>query len=252
MKKCEYCEKEYVKNNSNFIKKLSEAMKKRLEYIPSCDCYEKKIEEEIELKELELSKQRKINRIKKFKDISILDKKIESANFENAEMNKHLKICKSYAEKFLEKKLEVGILLYGSVGTGKTYASSCIANYLMKNNKTVMIMNLGLYLNKLKREWAEAEADVLNYAKECQLLIIDDFGTEKVSEFVLEKVFNLIDTRYRAEKPLIITSNLNLDEIEERFGSRISDRIKDMCYPIMAVGESKRGISKEKFREIFI
>ena len=116
----------------------------------------------------------------------------------------------------------------------------------MENGKTVLVMNLGLYLIKLQKDWAEAESDVLNYVKNCDLLIIDDLGVEKISDWVRDKVFTLIDTRYRAEKPLIITTNLDLrgkDEktaIEARFGIRVADRIDEMCYSTLISGESKR------------
>lgn len=110
-------------------------------------------------------------------------------------------------------------------------------------------MNLGLYYLKLRREWAEAENDVLNYVKTCDLLVIDDLGTENVSEFTKEKMFNLIDTRYRANKPMLITTNLTPDEIREKLGSRIADRIAGSCLEYEVKGESKRKFDKKAFAE---
>lgn len=237
--KCEYCGKEY-KLNPN-IDWLPDSMKKRFKYISDCDCLNKKFEEEQRQREKELEKERVKNKIKKYKDISVVDKKLLNANFETAEQDKHIKLCQKYAEKFVKiGTAPQGLLLHGSVGTGKTFASACISNYLMKNGKTVLVMNLGLYLIKLKKEWDEAESNVLEYVKKCDLLVIDDFGVEKISEFVLDKAFALIDTRYRAEKPLIITTNLSLKDIQDRFGSRIADRLQEMCYPLRVEGQSKR------------
>ena len=140
--------------------------------------------------------------------------------------------------------------MFGSVGTGKTHASSCVANFLMNHNKTVLVMNLGLYINKLQREWAEAEKDVLDYVRTCDLLVIDDFGVEKTSEYVKDKTFALIDARYRTGKPVIITTNLNIVDIKEKFGARISDRISEMCFQLAVVGESKRAKkAKNEFLE---
>lgn len=245
--KCKYCGKEY-KVNTNIPAFLPDSWKEKVKYIPSCDCSEKMQKKEFKQQELKLEKQRVINKVKKYKEISIMDSKLLKSTFDIAEMGgRHMSLCKRYAEKFVELgTAPQGLFLYGSVGTGKTFASACIANYLMENGKTVLIMNLGLYLIKLQKDWAEAESDVLNYVKNCDLLIVDDLGVEKTSEWVRDKVFTLVDTRYRAEKPLIITTNLNLrgeDEktsIEGRYGIRTADRIDEMCYSFQVTGESRR------------
>ena len=250
MQRCKYCGKEY-KLNENIPEFLPNAFKEKIKYIPSCNCLEIKMQEEYEERERRLEKERLQNKIKKYKDISVIDKKLLNANFIKAEQDKHIKLCQKYAEKFVKiGTAPQGLLLHGSVGTGKTFATACIANYLMENGKTVLVMNLGLYLIKLKKEWDEAESNVLEYVKKCDLLIIDDFGVEKISEFVLDKAFALIDTRYRAEKPLIITTNLSLKEITDKFGSRIADRLQEMCYPLRVEGQSKRtNRKKDEFLE---
>lgn len=244
MQRCKYCGKEY-KLNENIPEFLPNAFKEKIKYIPSCNCLEIKMQEEYEERERRLEKERLQNKIKKYKDISVIDKKLLNANFIKAEQDKHIKLCQKYAEKFVKiGTAPQGLLLHGSVGTGKTFATACIANYLMENGKTVLVMNLGLYLIKLKKEWDEAESNVLEYVKHCDLLVIDDFGVEKVTEFVLDKAFALIDTRYRAEKPLIITTNLSMRDIENKFGSRIADRLQEMCYPLRVEGQSKRANRK--------
>lgn len=244
--KCKYCGKEY-KLNTNIPEFLPDIIKDKIRYIPNCDCLERKQKKEFRRQEREFEKERIKRKLEKYKEISVIDTKLLKAHFNTADQDKHIKICKRYAEKFIEVgTAPQGLLLHGSVGTGKTFAGACISNYLTDHEKTVLVMNLGLYLIKLKTEWDEAENDVLNYVKKCDLLIIDDFGVEKMTEFVMEKVFNLIDTRYRAEKPLIITTNLSPEEIEDKFKSRIADRIQEMCFPIRIEGESKRKNVKTK------
>ena len=121
-----------------------------------------------------------------------------------------------------------------------------------------MALNLGLYLNKLKSEWSRAETEILDKISECDLLIIDDFGAEKVTEWVLEKVFFLIDARYRMRKPFIISTNLqyktdeNICEIHKVFGKRIRDRINEVCCPILFKGESRRKSPADKFAKLFL
>lgn len=250
--KCKYCGKEYVLNTAKFLSVLSPEMQERLKYIPNCNCLEKEQEKELEKMEEERVRQCILNKIKRYKDISIIDEKFKTSTFEKANLeDKHMQLSQRFADKFIKKgTAPTGIMFFGGVGTGKTYASNCIANYLMDNEKTVLVMNLSKYLNKLQREWAEAEKDVLSYVETCDLLIIDDFGVEKTSEFVIEKTFGLVDTRYRSSKPMIITTNLNIQDIETKFGSRIGDRIKEMCFPLKVMGNSKRGLgTKESFLE---
>lgn len=253
--KCKYCGKEYKLNDLEYIKNFPKFIQEKIKYIPDCNCLEKIQQEKFKQEEIRLERKRVSNKIKKYKDVSIMDNKLMKSKFQTADMSdNHINLCKKYAEKFIKiGTAPKGLYLYGSVGTGKTFASACIANYLMENGKTVLVMNLGLYLIKLQREWAEAENDILNYVKNCDLLVIDDLGVEKVSEWVLDKVFTLIDTRYRAEKPLIVTTNLNLkgkeNSIEDKFGIRAADRIEEMCYSIKVIGESKRKRLKDEFLE---
>lgn len=249
--KCRHCGTKYKLNDLKFLSNFPKNIQEKIKYIPDCDCSEKIAKHELEQREKELEKERIKNKIKKYKDISVVDKKLSNANFKTAEQDKHIRLCQKYAEKFVKiGTAPQGLLLHGSVGTGKTFASACIANYLMDNGKTVLVMNLGLYLIKLKKEWDEAESNVLEYVKQCDLLVIDDFGVEKISEFVIDKTFALIDTRYRAEKPLIITTNLSLEDIEDKFGSRVADRLQEMCYPLRVDGQSKRkNIKRNEFLE---
>ena len=265
MTKCKYCGKEYVKNESDYLKNLSEFFRKKLEYLPTCDCLEKKKEREMEEMERKRVQERMISKVKKFKDISVMDSKFIKSTFKNADMdNQQMQLAQKYVESFMKKDKQEGMLFYGGVGTGKTFTTACIANYLMERGKTVIVINLGLYLNKLTIEWAEAEMNILEQVEKCDLLVIDDFGGEKGLDrnntgWRAEKIYNLIDARYRSEKPLIISTNLNFNqdenkcEISEKFSShghnRIRDRIADMCFPVKVTGESRRGMSKETFKK---
>lgn len=262
--KCKYCGKEYIKNPAILPDWMPLSMKEQIEFIPSCDCLEKQKILEMERAEKERQHQCILNKVKKYKDISVIDNKFLKSRFEIADMNSNvMSLADKYSNSFLKENLKTGLFLFGNVGTGKTFASACIANRLMKAGKTVLFMNLGLYINKLQREWAEAEKDVLEYVKNCDLLIIDDMGVENVKEWTQDKVFSLIDARYRAEKPLIVTTNLVLTNsiltkeqisaklsIESRFSSRVSDRINEMCYQQSVTGKSKREFNFNEFKEM--
>ena len=258
IKKCSVCGMPYVENNM-----LSESLIKilgdKIRYIPSCKCHETFYERELEKIEMENEKERVKNRGNRYRNFSIIDNKFLNSLFEKADCTgKHMEIAKKYAEKFIEKTCDVGILFYGNSGTGKTFASSCIGNYLMERGRNVIALNIGLYLTELKQEWSKKETELLHKISKCDLLIIDDLGCEKISEWVLEKIFLLIDTRYRASKPVIITTNLFYSRENEKcgiyntFGTRIKERISEMCFPVCCKGENKRKSGTEKFMDFLV
>lgn len=266
MKKCSICGKPFKINNSSLLEKLSAELQEKIGYIPDCDCFEKENQKIFDKLEQESQQKCIENKLKTFKDISIIDEKFLNSTFQKADMSSDvMKLSKQYTELFITKgTAPVGLLFHGNVGTGKTFASACISNKLIEARKMVMVLSIGLYMNKLLREWAEAENDVLKRVRECDLLVIDDLGVEKITEYVKDKVFMLIDTRYRTGKPVIVTTNLVLTNkelktqeqldaklsIESRFGSRISDRLAEMCQVCCVKGDSKRGIdTRKKFVE---
>ncbi|MDY6171700.1 MAG: ATP-binding protein [Fusobacterium necrophorum] len=244
MKKCKYCGMEYIKNpNLNFF---PESIRSNLELIPNCNCLFK-IEEKKQNEEWKNNLTK--SRMKKYENASIVSQNIKEMKFENTtinmnktdKMDRHLRISLKFVDEFLKNKnMNGGIYFYGSVGTGKTFTTSCIANKLIENQCTVLILNLGLYFLKLRTEWSEAEIKMLELVEKCDLLIIDDLGTEKVSDFVLEKTFNLINKRYTSQKALLVTSNLTLSEIAKVYNERIADRINEMCVQVEVYGKSRR------------
>lgn len=157
--------------------------------------------------------------------------------------------AKNYVDHFDEMlKSHTGLLLWGDVGTGKSFMAGCIANALIDMEYEVKMTNFATIINDLfgcedKNEYIEALA---RYS----LLIIDDLGAERNTEYAIENVFNVIDRRYRSGRPLIVTTNLHLDAIRKEEAidkKRIYDRILEMCVPIKVCGTSKRiGIARDK------
>lgn len=253
--KCSICGKPYVLNKM-LPEKMIKLLGDKIKYIPSCNCHETFYENKINELSKENQRERILNKGKKYKNFSVIDSKFLNSVFENAEFTENISVCKRYAEALMKKKVSAGLILYGNSGTGKSFSSACIGNYLMERGKSVFAINLGLYLAKLKSEWSRMETEVLDKVSECDLLIIDDFGAERITDWVLEKVFLLIDVRYKSEKPIIISTNL--EYIKERdcditklFGKRVKDRINEMCYPLFFYGESRRQSGTEKFKNLF-
>ena len=142
----------------------------------------------------------------------------------------------------------LGLLLWGSVGTGKSFLAGCIANALMEREVPVRMTNFARIMNELNSSFS-GRNDIVDKLCRYPLLIIDDFGMERGTEYALEQVYNIVDSRYRSQKPLIVTTNLTLDEIrhpQDTAHARIYDRILEMCVPISCIGASLRKENAQK------
>ena len=141
------------------------------------------------------------------------------------------------------KRKNVGLLLMGPVGTGKSFFAGCIANALLEQGERVMMTNFSRILNEMTSYQADKNQIIQNLV-DYPLLIIDDLGIERNSEFALEQVYNVIDSRYCKMLPLIVTTNLGLNEMKstdlDTAHQRIYSRILEMCVPIYCGGEDKR------------
>jgi len=157
--------------------------------------------------------------------------------------NPQMKTARFYVEHWEDMKAgNIGYLLWGSVGTGKSYLAGCIANALMEQEVPVCMTNFAAILNDLAASFA-GRNEYISRLCSFPLLIIDDFGMERGTEYGLEQVYNVIDSRYRSRKPLIVTTNLTLEELqhpEDTAHARIYDRLLEMCSPLCFTGENLR------------
>lgn len=198
-----------------------------------CKCQQKLYNQE-ETKRKLLEKQAEIERIKAsgLQDKALYDYTFDKDNGINPEM--------AYAHKYVEnwkdmKANSSGLLLWGNVGTGKSFFAGCIANALLEKGVPVLMTNFSRILNTLTGMHFEDRNQFIDSLNRYSLLIIDDLGIERNSEFALEQVFNVIDSRYRSKKPLIVTTNLTLTELNSApdvAHRRIYDRILERCAPI--------------------
>lgn len=162
-----------------------------------------------------------------------------------------MEVCRRYCERWGEMfDKNIGVLLFGPVGTGKSFAASCICNELLERRVSVAATSFARVLNVLQSYFAGRQ-EVLDRLGRFQLLFIDDLGAERGSEFSLEQVFAAIDSRYRAQKPVVITTNLTLKQLENPENmayARIFDRVLEMC-PIrlcMSGLSRRKGLADER------
>lgn len=216
---------------------------KKLKVATMCRC-EREVEER---RKREKQNEEDMERIRKLKKASLMDEKLSGATFRNFKPTKYnarnLKLCQRYAEKFdlmLEKNQ--GLLFWGDVGTGKSFAAACIANYLLER-KIPVIMTSFVKLLEVIQASREEEPAILNRLGYAKLVIFDDLGAERGTDYALEKVYNIIDSRYRKGLPMILTTNLTIEEMKRDMDirySRIYDRIFEICYPMQFTGPSWR------------
>lgn len=127
----------------------------------------------------------------------------------------------------------MGLLLWGGVGTGKSFMAGCIANALMEQEVAVCMTNFARIMNELNNAFS-GRNEVVDRLCGYPLLVIDDFGMERGTEYALEQIYNIIDSRYRSRKPLIVTTNLTLTELknpQDTAHARIYDRLLELCTP---------------------
>ena len=175
--------------------------------------------------------------IKRMKASGLQDKSLYDYTFEkDAGINPEMHLAHKYVENWDDMKARSsGLLLWGDVGTGKSFFAGCIANALLEKGVPVLMTNFSRILNTLSGMHFEDRNQFIDSLNRYSLLIIDDLGIERNSEFALEQVFNVIDSRYRSKKPLIVTTNLTLTELNNApdvAHRRIYDRILERCAPI--------------------
>lgn len=202
-----------------------------------CDCRKKELDTyNAREKEDEKDRKRKVC----FAESNMAKYTFNNDDRRNAKLSD---VMQNYAENFEDfKKSSTGLLLYGDVGTGKTFYAACIANALIDKGYKVLMTNFASLTNTIQGMY-EGKQEYINELNRYTLLIIDDLGAERKSDYMQEMVFNIIDSRYRSGLPFIITTNLTADEIKkpQEIGySRIYDRILERCFPIKVDGVSRR------------
>lgn len=150
--------------------------------------------------------------------------------------------CRNYCKEFAGNLQNgMGLLLYGTVGTGKTFLAACIANALIDGGYRVRMTNFAGISDEL---WnVEDKAEYVQHLCRYDLLVLDDLRAERKTEYMSEMVYKVVNARYVAGKPMIVTTNLSTAELlqaQDIGDQRIYDRLIERCLPIKISGKSRR------------
>ena len=186
--------------------------------------------------------------VSRLKASGLQDKSLRDYNFDNDKgYNPEIQKARDYVRNWEKMKAgSLGLLLWGDVGTGKSFLAGCIANALLDQGVPVLMTNFSRILNALTGMYSDDRNKFIDSFNKYSLLILDDLGIERNSEFALEQVFNVIDSRYRSKKPLIVTTNLTLEELKhpkDLARARIYDRILERCVPLKINNQNIRELN---------
>lgn len=219
--------------------------KVRVKMPVSCRCRAERRYQEEQM----LQQDKDMRAMEALKRQSLMDERLRDVSFDSFRKTNdnayNLKLCLRYANHFDEMLAKnQGLLFYGGVGTGKTFAAACIANQLL-NQRIPVIMTSFVKLLESMQGFSEDDSALIARLNRAKLLIIDDLGAERSTDYALEKVYDIVDSRYRAKLPIILTTNLSMTELKESTDiryTRIYDRIFEMCYPMQFKGQSWRKV----------
>lgn len=164
----------------------------------------------------------------------LLEESFENASFEyqQGEDLTRFRNALSNSQKFVENfDLDYqNILFYGTVGTGKSFLSNCIANALIQKGHSVIYFSAGDLFAKISEfTFQKSGKDNLQNPYDdlynCDLLVIDDLGTELTNQFVIAQLFSCLNERHLRRKATVISTNLPMEDLRDRYSDRIFSRI---------------------------
>lgn len=206
-----------------------------------CRCAVEKLEKERE----EYRVKEELLNIQKMKSAGLQDRTFYNYTFDRCHASQENAIyAKRYVEHFSEMvQTGQGLLFWGNVGTGKTFLAGCIANALLEQKIPVLMTSFPKILNALGGLYSSERNEYLASLNRYTLLVIDDMGIERESQYTIETVYTVIDEQYKSSKPFIITTNIQLDVLkspQDVEHARIYDRIMERCMPVFFGGKNYR------------
>lgn len=158
--------------------------------------------------------------------------------------------CLQFARDVVAGREVDNLLLMGDVGRGKTFLATAIANHVLQQHKVAVYFTFPEFLDLLRRRrWDNEDEDGgagMRRLLESDLLILDDLGAEKLTEFVGQELFNVLNQRINQRKPLVVSTNLAFGDLEECYGRRISSRLIGTSEVLRLEGDDVRLVIRRR------
>lgn len=212
------------------------------EHIFPCICNCQK--EELEAAKRWAEEAERLIRIQRLRANGIQERHLLDWTFDQAQDTRYVRMAKNYVGRWRQvKEQNLGLLLWGDVGTGKSFLAACIANALIERGVPVLMTNFSKILNQMGGMYSEERYRYIASFSQFPLLVIDDLGIERGTEYALEQVYGVVDERYKSGLPLLVTTNLTIHEIRNATDvahARIFSRLLEMCTPVHIAGHDRR------------
>lgn len=257
-RKCPYCNK--ILKPKGILNPIDQSIHIFLQN-EKCNCSkaieeQNKLEEEKEkqlLEDFEKFRREELNKkVMQYYGTEFITKQFENQTLENFIINKTNQNMKYVAERFIKgfRNTKTGIIFVGKNGTGKTHISIAIANELRKQNIPIIFGTLTELLEKYSKSYKNnTDIELTKLYTKVDLLIIDDLGVESMNDWMLSKLFVIVNERMKNELPIIITTNYELEQLKQRLSipnkvcettNSIISRLYEMCYRVECKGNDYR------------
>ena len=194
-----------------------------------CECMKR----ELVMAGYESSGLGRLIRTQSFDNFSLDYYKVAGANYKNMEL--YYNSLKDFAESFSSRSYRNYFLL-GGTGLGKTHISTAVAKTVIEKGFDVLYVTaIDMFSDFEKKQFGNGEDNTRRYF-ECDLLIIDDLGTELTNQFTVSCLYNVINSRINGAKSTFINTNLSKKELETKYAERITSRIFGEYYPLLFSG----------------
>ena len=248
--RCKYCNK--VLKPRGVLNPISKTINVFIEN-EKCDCKQaieernkvkEELQEELMIQYENFRKEELNKKIKQYYGTDFITAQFKQKNLENFITNEQNKITKLAAEKFISdfKNFKNGIIFEGESGTGKTHISMAICNELLKENIPIIFGTLTELVEKYAKFYNNhTDSELTKLYTKVDLLVIDNLGVEPMNDWLLSKLFTIINERILNELPYIITTNYDRDKLKQRLSipnkvcetpNSIISRLYNMCYRI--------------------